>query len=51
VRKAGAAMIADAIKRPKQLTFLFVNNHLEGNALQVIGAMLSKPEISDYLDG
>jgi uncharacterized protein YecE (DUF72 family) len=50
-RKAGAAMIADAIKRSKQMTFLFVNNRLEGNALQTIDAMLSRPEISDYIDG
>jgi uncharacterized protein YecE (DUF72 family) len=39
-RRAGAALIADGKKNPKQTTFIFVNNRLEGNALQTIHAML-----------
>ena len=39
-RRAGAALITDGKKNPKQTTFIFVNNRLEGNALQTINAML-----------
>jgi uncharacterized protein YecE (DUF72 family) len=38
-RKAGAKLIRDA-KNKKKRTFLFVNNRLEGNALETIRAML-----------
>jgi hypothetical protein len=39
-RRAGAALIKDGKKNPKRKTLIFVNNRLEGNALQTINAML-----------
>ena len=39
-RKAGAALIAAGKKVPERKTFIFVNNRLEGNALETIRAML-----------
>jgi uncharacterized protein YecE (DUF72 family) len=39
-RQAGATLIQSAKKNPKKRTFIFVNNRLEGNALQTIKAML-----------
>jgi uncharacterized protein YecE (DUF72 family) len=39
-RKAGTALIEKGKKNPKQKTFIFVNNRLEGNALETIRAML-----------
>jgi uncharacterized protein YecE (DUF72 family) len=39
-RKAGATLIAEGKKAPKRKTFIFVNNRLEGNALQTIKGML-----------
>jgi uncharacterized protein YecE (DUF72 family) len=39
-RRAGAALIQRGKKDGKKKTFLFVNNRLEGNALQTIHAML-----------
>ena len=39
-RQAGAALIQNGKKKPKKKTFIFVNNRLEGNALQTIKAML-----------
>ena len=39
-RRAGAALVNERKKRPKGRTFLFVNNRLEGNALQMIAAIL-----------
>jgi len=39
-RKAGAALIVEGKKTAKRKTFIFVNNRLEGNALQTIHAML-----------
>jgi len=39
-RHAGAAVIKDGKKHPKRKTLIFVNNRLEGNALQTIHAML-----------
>jgi uncharacterized protein YecE (DUF72 family) len=44
-RKAGAALIQSAKKHPKKKTFIFVNNRLEGNALQTIKAMLDIAEV------
>jgi uncharacterized protein YecE (DUF72 family) len=41
-RTAGAALIAEGKKNPKRKTFLFVNNRLEGNALETIAAILEK---------
>jgi uncharacterized protein YecE (DUF72 family) len=38
-RRAGAALIQNGKKNPQKQTFLFVNNRLEGNALQTIRAM------------
>ena len=39
-RKAGGALIKEGKSTPKRKTFIFVNNRLEGNALQTIHAML-----------
>ena len=39
-RQAGAALIEAGKKTPQRKTFIFVNNRLEGNALQTIAAML-----------
>jgi uncharacterized protein YecE (DUF72 family) len=39
-RAAGAALIQNGKKNPKRKTFIFVNNRLEGNALNTIRAML-----------
>jgi len=39
-RKAGAALVQNGKKALKKKTFIFVNNRLEGNALQTIKAML-----------
>jgi hypothetical protein len=39
-RNAGATLIAEGKKTPKRKTFIFVNNRLEGNALETIRAML-----------
>jgi uncharacterized protein YecE (DUF72 family) len=41
-RTAGAALIAEGKKNPKRKTFLFVNNRLEGNALETIAGILEK---------
>ena len=43
-RKAGALLIKDGKKKPKKKTFIFVNNRLEGNALNTIQAMISMAE-------
>jgi uncharacterized protein YecE (DUF72 family) len=39
-RSAGAALITEGKKTPKRKTFIFVNNRLEGNALETIRAIL-----------
>lgn len=39
-RAAGSALIKEGEKNPKRKTFIFVNNRLEGNALETIRAML-----------
>jgi uncharacterized protein YecE (DUF72 family) len=40
-RKAAAALIADGLRQqPNRKTFIFVNNRLEGNALETIKAIL-----------
>jgi uncharacterized protein YecE (DUF72 family) len=44
-RRAGAALIQNGKKAPKKKTFIFVNNRLEGNALQTIKAMLDIAEV------
>jgi uncharacterized protein YecE (DUF72 family) len=41
-RQAGADMIKDLVKTATQPSFLFVNNRLEGNALNTIAAMLER---------
>jgi uncharacterized protein YecE (DUF72 family) len=43
-RQAGAALIQRGKKNPKGKTFIFVNNRLEGNALNTIRAMLDIAE-------
>ena len=41
-RAAGAALVREGVEAgPQRRTFIFVNNRLEGNALQTIAAMLS----------
>jgi len=39
-RHAGAALIAEGMMNPRRRTFIYVNNRLEGNALQTLDAML-----------
>lgn len=41
-RKAGATLIKEGKKTPKRKSFLFVNNRLEGNALETIAAMIEQ---------
>src|SRR6185295_12977211 len=42
-RSAGAALIREGVEfGPNRKTFLFVNNRLEGNALQTIAAMIEQ---------
>ena len=43
-RAAGAALVEAGKKNPKRKTFIFVNNRLEGNALNTIRAMLDIAE-------
>ena len=44
-RAAGAALIKDgASTGAKRKTFIYVNNRLEGNALDTIAAMLAESE-------
>jgi hypothetical protein len=44
-RAAGKALIAEGkAARPERKTFIYVNNRLEGNALETIDAMLSDEE-------
>jgi uncharacterized protein YecE (DUF72 family) len=39
-RQAGAALIAEGMANPRRKTFIYVNNRLEGNALETLDAML-----------
>jgi uncharacterized protein YecE (DUF72 family) len=39
-RQAGAALVMEGTQVPRQKTFIYVNNRLEGNALETIWAML-----------
>jgi uncharacterized protein YecE (DUF72 family) len=43
-RQAGAALIREGRENPQRKTYIYVNNRLEGNALQTIHAMLAKSE-------
>lgn len=43
-RQAGAALIREGKENPQRKTFIYVNNRLEGNALQTIQAMLANSE-------
>jgi hypothetical protein len=43
-RASGVALIRAGKKNPKGKTFIFVNNRLEGNALNTIRAMLDLTE-------
>ena len=43
-RQAGAALIREGKENPQRKTFIYVNNRLEGNALQTIQAMLENSE-------
>ena len=40
-RKAGIALIKEGKENPRRKTFIYVNNRLEGNALETIQAMLA----------
>jgi hypothetical protein len=39
-RKAGATLVKEGKENPNRKTLIFVNNRLEGNALETISAML-----------
>ncbi len=42
-RKAGAALIVGGERyEPRRKTFVYVNNRLEGNALETIAAMIAR---------
>ena len=42
-RKAGAALIAGGERyEPRRKTFVYINNRLEGNALETIAAMIAQ---------
>ncbi len=43
-RKAGAALVQEGKQSPKRKTFIYVNNRLEGNALETIAAMLAEKD-------
>ena len=48
-RKAGAGMIVEGERyEPRRKTYIYVNNRLEGNALETISAML-KYSVDDSL--
>ena len=40
-RKAGRELVSEGVKTPKRKTLIFVNNRLEGNALNTIAAMVA----------
>lgn len=42
-RKAGRELVKEGVQSPKKKTLIFVNNRLQGNALETIAAML-EPE-------
>jgi len=47
-RAAGAALIKDGgAAGPERKTFIYVNNRLEGNALETIAAMLEEAGVDD----
>src|SRR5258708_10479600 len=41
-RKAGATLVKEGEENPKRKTLIFVNNRLEGNALETIAAMVEQ---------
>jgi hypothetical protein len=44
-RTAGKALVAEGnAAGPERKTFIYVNNRLEGNALETIGAMVADAE-------
>lgn len=45
-RTAGATLIKDGIEEEERETFVFVNNRLEGNALETLVAMLDEAKAS-----
>jgi uncharacterized protein YecE (DUF72 family) len=50
-RKAGAALIAEGGRyEPRRKTFIYVNNRLEGNALETIAAMIAGLERQSSAD-
>jgi uncharacterized protein YecE (DUF72 family) len=46
-RNAGAALIEEGKDNPQRKTFLFINNRLEGNALETIAAMIDAERLSN----
>jgi uncharacterized protein YecE (DUF72 family) len=50
-RKAGAALMAEGERyEPRRKTFIYVNNRLEGNALETIAAMIAELERQSLTD-
>lgn len=48
-RKAGAAMIVEGERyEPRRKTYIYVNNRLEGNALETISAMLEQTSVTAH---
>lgn len=51
-RAAGAKLIADGtVAGPARKTLIYINNRLEGNALETISAMVEEAAASQVLDG
>ena len=46
-RRAGAALVREGKQQPKRGTLIYVNNRLEGNALETISAMLDDTSSGD----
>ena len=48
-RKAGAGMIVEGERyEPRRKTYIYVNNRLEGNALETISAMLEQSSVAAH---
>jgi uncharacterized protein YecE (DUF72 family) len=43
-RKAGASLVQEGGSTPNRKTYIYVNNRLEGNALETIAAMLAEAD-------
>ena len=48
-RKAGAEMIVEGERyEPRRKTYIYVNNRLDGNALETISAMLEQSSVAAH---